>query len=225
MFLLVKIYLIFSLEKYTFEKFTQSLKYWTCGLNWLSRSLLKCPDNNLNCLNEANKEIIQSLNLHNTYHISKIETCNTFQKFSKLAKLIKTTAFVFKFIDKYKRNKDCLDYDHRTKLHLFKLMQEQARFFRNSLYKKNPKENNIPDLVRSLYIFLDSDGFLRTDGRIINTPGHEYGLIYSILIAKHHFLTELTITDCHNKCKHFGINATVTKLRMSGFWYLKPVKQ
>ena len=83
---------------------------------------------------------------------------------------------------------------------------------------RNPKENKIPDLVRSLNLFLDSDGLQRTDGRIANTSGYEYGLIPPFLIAKHHSLTELLINDCHHKCKHLGINATVNKLRMSGFW-------
>ena len=71
--------------------------------------------------------------------------------------------------------------------------------------------------MRSLNLFLDSDRLLRTDCRIANTSGYKYGLIYPILIAKHHSLTEL-LNDCHHKCKHLGINATENKLRMSGFW-------
>ena len=103
------------------------------------------------------------------------------------------------------------------KLHLFRVMQEQV-FVNEIMYSKISKGNNIADLVRSLNLFVDSDGLLRTDGRIASTSGYEYGLIYPILIAKHHSLNELIINDCHNRCKHVGINATVTKLRMPGFW-------
>ena len=130
--------------------------------------------------------------------------------------MIKATVYVFKFVDKCKHSKGCLDYDHRAKPHLFKVMQEQA-FVKAIIYLKNSKENNIPDRVRSLNLYVDSDRFVRTDGRIANTPGYEYSLIFPILIAKH-FLTELIMNDCHNRCKHLDINATVTKLRMSGIW-------
>ena len=198
-----------------FEKFQQNLTYWTCGPNWFSESPLKWPDNNVNCLNSTNKDM-QSINIHNTATYPKLKPIIPFERFSKLAKLIKVTAIVFKFIDKCK-HKDCLESDHRAKLYLFKVIQEQT-FFKEIAYIKNPKENKIPDLVRSLNLFLDSDGLLRTDGRIANTSGNEYGLIYTILIAKHHSLTELLINDCHHNCKLLGINATVNKLRMSGFW-------
>ena len=156
-----------------FEKFQQNLTYWTCGPNWLSENPLKWPDNNLNCLNAANKDIIQSINLHNTATYPKLKPMIPFERFSKLTKLIKATAFVSKFIDKCKHNKDCLESDHITKLYLSKVMQEQT-FFKEIAYIKNPKENKIPDLVRSLNLFLDSDRLLRTDCRIANTSGYKY---------------------------------------------------
>ena len=118
-----------------FEKFQQNLTYWTCGPNWLSENPLKWPDNNLNCLNAANKDIIQSINLHNTATYPKLKPMIPFERFSKLTKLIKATAFVSKFIDKCKHNKDCLESDHITKLYLSKVMQEQT-FFKEIAYIK-----------------------------------------------------------------------------------------
>ena len=181
-----------------------------------SKNLIKKYNDVFN--QQESEGIIERLkvNLHNIATYPKLKPIIPFERFSKLAKLIKATAFVFKFIDKCEHNKDCLESYHRAKLYLFKVMREQT-FFKEIAYIKNPKENKIPDLVRSLNLFLDSDGLLTTDGRIANTSGYEYGLIYPISIAKYHSLTELLINDCHHKCKHLGINATVNKLRMSGF--------
>ena len=41
---------------------------------------------------------------------------------------------------------------------------------------------------------------------------------YSILLPKYSDLTRLIIKDCHDKCKHLGIAATLSKLKLSGYW-------
>ena len=95
-------------------------------------------------------------------------------------------------------------------------MQQQI-FQKEITYLKDPRDPP-PDLVKNFNIFLDDEGILKMDGRIAQTSIYEYEQIYPILLAKYHPLTELLITDCHERCKHQGINATLTKLRLAGFW-------
>ena len=46
-------------------------------------------------------------------------------------------------------------------------------------------------------------------------------MINPILIAKDHALTLLIIHDCHFRSKHLGIQTTLNKVRLSGFWIPK----
>ena len=69
-------------------------------------------------------------------------------------------------------------------------------------------------------LFLDEQGILRTAGRI-NKSSFDNEVTNPILLMRDHHLTKLVIEDCHKKCKHLGLQTTVNKIRMSGFWITK----
>lgn len=46
-------------------------------------------------------------------------------------------------------------------------------------------------------------------------------MLFPVLLPGFSHLTALIIMDCHVKCKHLGIAATLCKFRLSGFWVHK----
>lgn len=113
-----------------------------------------------------------------------------------------------------------LDARQCAKIHLLRVMQKQ-RFSDEISYLLDPRNKQIPDLVANLNLFFDKFGILRSDGRMGKVTEFDYDLINPILLAKDHHLTTLIIEDCHNKCQHLGIRATLERVRLAGFWIPK----
>ena len=78
--------------------------------------------------------------------------------------------------------------------------------------------NQEPMRVRALDLFLDSDGLIRSRGRLNRSSHLAYEVKNPILLGKHHPVTKLVIVDCHVKCSHLGTGATLAELRQSGYW-------
>ena len=73
-------------------------------------------------------------------------------------------------------------------------------------------------LVRALDIFLDSDGLIRSGGRINRSSHLGYKVKNPILVGKYYPVTRLIIFDCHSRCSHLGTGSTLAELRRSGNW-------
>ena len=58
---------------------------------------------------------------------------------------------------------------------------------------------------------------MRTSGRLNKNGMYEYNILNPILLPKISQLTKLLILQAHTKCKHLGINSTLTMLRLMGF--------
>lgn len=65
---------------------------------------------------------------------------------------------------------------------------------------------------------MDSEGLIRSRGRIDRSSYFTYEIKNPILIGKHHPVTRLIILDCHVKCCHLGTRSTLAELRRSGYW-------
>lgn len=76
----------------------------------------------------------------------------------------------------------------------------------------------MPELLKNLTLFIDERGIIRTKGRIGKITTYDYEVINPVLLAKDHDLTELMIVEYHKRCKHLGIQSTLNKIRLSGFW-------
>ena len=66
----------------------------------------------------------------------------------------------------------------------------------------------------------DQRGMIRTKGRISKNTTYGDEIINLVLLTKNH-KTKLMITENHKRCKHLGIQATLNKIRLSGFWIPK----
>ena len=204
--------------------FKENLNFWLEGPSWIQSKNVVWPTNDLGCLSDKNKNLVLCTGLANA---KPIEPIVPFAKFSKINKLIGTTAVVISVLNKYKLLKDdvlislwgTIDPRLCAKVHLFRVMQKQ-RFFDEIAYLKDPK-GKAPVLVSDLDLFFDGYGILRSAGRAANVLEFEYDVINPILLAKDHNLTSLIIEDCHERCQHLGIGATLNKVRLAGFWIPK----
>ena len=115
-------------------------------------------------------------------------------RFSEFTKLHNVTAFIFKFIDKCKHIKEQTEHRKSAEKYLIKTMQQQQAFQKEITYLQNLNNKEIPTLLKNLNLFLDPDGILVVDGRIVKAT-NEYDLIYPILIVKNHPLSTLIINS------------------------------
>ena len=71
-------------------------------------------------------------------------------------------------------------------------------------------------------LFLDPYGILRSSGRMGKVECFSDDVINPIVLGKSHMLTTLIVEDCHRRVKHLGIQATLNKVRYSGFRVISP---
>ena len=169
----------------------------------------------MRCLNKEQQSVVQTLVLDNN---TDVKPFINFDRFSDFSKLVKSVGFVFKFINKCKKVNN--DENYQAKVYLLQIMQKQS-FPEELEFLKNSKLfKTVPDLVNNLNLFLDSNNLIRTKGRISKSHKLDFDLANPILLPKFHDLSKLIIKYSHLSCKHLGISATLTKLRMLGFWLI-----
>ena len=198
----------------TYKEFINKLPLWEKGPNWLSLNTIYWPK----C--DFGQSTISTVGLTLTTVQNSVEPpVINISKYSDLNKLHRIAQLVFKFLA-IKFNLD-YDPDIKARLYCIKIMQEEAfplelKFLRGN---KTPSESNpVPNLVQKLNLFIDEQGLLRSKGRIERSNYYNYEIINPIVMSRQHHLTTLYIRDAHHSCKHLGIQATLTKLRLKGFW-------
>ena len=197
------------------RKFRSNLGLWCSGPSWLSEGILHWPVQDLPCLNEKCQRMA-----HTSVNCAVIldqesSSIVPFHRFSTFSRLLRVTTMVFRFI----AIKLGLDWDHDSKavIYLMKTLQAQD-FLTETEYLKEPLGRSEPKRVRALDLFFDSDGLIRSRGRICRSSYLAYEAKNPILISKHHPITRLIILDCHERCSHLGTGSTLAELRRSGYW-------
>ena len=139
--------------------------------------------------------------------------------FSSLSKLLRVTAYVFRFVQHLQKKETqrgpitATEYDCAI-----------TEWIRNRQYAAFPidvnnllsKSRHRTTLVRQLRLFLDDGGLLRCGGRIHNAPLSNNAKFPLLLPSKDHF-TDLVIHTTHVKQLHAGVNSTLTALRQN-YW-------
>ena len=114
-----------------------------------------------------------------------------------------------------------MEFNHCAKLHLVSVMQTQC-FSEEIEFLENPESRKVPDRVRTMNLFLDLYGILRSSGRMGKVEFFSDDIINPIVLGKSHMLTTLIVEDCHRRVKHLGIQATLNKVRYAGFRVISP---
>jgi len=166
------------------------------------------------------------LTTHDTEQPSNLDKVMNIKRFSSLTKLLRVTAFVFRFVNKV------LKRDNQEANGFILLGSElkeakacwiksiQASQFESELQSiiRN-RQSGLPIRVKQFGLFLGADGMLRCRGRLGNSNLSLSSKEPIILSSNHHFV-ELLVLDAHLKSKHCGISETISTLR-EDYWILK----
>ena len=68
--------------------------------------------------------------------------------------------------------------------------------------------------------FLSDDGLLRVGGRL-RQGEQPWETAHPVLLPKDHHVSRLIIAYFHEKTKHSGRGATLSEIRLSGFWIVR----
>ena len=133
-----------------------------------------------------------------------------FEKFSSLAKLMRVLSYVFRFM---------LTLDElglSSSVYFLKLVQTLF-LSKEKTFLLSPANHKVLSLVANLDLFLNDIGLIRFRERIRKPNLYPQDILYPILLTRYSYITDLIFMDCHLNCKHRGIAATLSKLRLSGF--------
>ena len=203
------------------DTFKKNLTFWLKGPAFIQSHNVQWPSHDLGCLNDISKSMIMCTQ---STPVVVVQPLVPFDNFSDLKSLLSATAVAIEEVETSKnsskeeieRNWGSSDFQHCSKVHLIKVMQSQS-YSKELEYLKNPKDK-APILVVNLNLFVDKVGILRAGGRIGKHDNIKFDLAYPIMLAKEHHLTKLIIEDCHERCLHLGVGATLSKVRLEGFW-------
>lgn len=147
---------------------------------------------------------------------------NFINRYSSFSKLSRITAYLIRFRENCKLEKDArvtgslssVELQRATDI-LVKCVQRSEFHEEIKCLKKNqslPKSSK----VLSLNVFLDQDGFLKVGGRLQFSELAEPQKHQKLLPKSHHF-TKLLIEHCHKKAMHSGTQTTLYLIRQQ-FW-------
>ena len=141
-----------------------------------------------------------------------------FEKMGSFTRLIHVVAYCQRFINKKtliveRRGNLSINKRKKAKLCMIKLLQRETFF--NEI-KTLATSGEIVGKLTHLTPFLDSECFLRVDGRL-NQANLTYFQKHPILLPKNHRVTNLIIHEQHMKLFHAGTLATLGAIR-NEYW-------
>ncbi|KAL7631639.1 UNVERIFIED_CONTAM: hypothetical protein RMT77_018057 [Armadillidium vulgare] len=201
------------------KEFNKKYQLWSHGPEWLSSNPTYWPKTVCEYLEKGVSIPSSSTPVFSVISESRSPPVVDFSRFSSYRSLIRVCSLLYRFSA---ANRDHLVCDRKARLYCLKVMQKES-FSKEFefLEKVREKQSNTirpPDLVNHLNLFIDDEGLIRSKGRLSRSNYYEYDVINPILMGKKHHLTHLLIRQAHFDCKHLGIQATLTNLRLKGFW-------
>lgn len=196
------------------SNFVKHLPFWSKGPEWLSFSQLYWPEPEWEKSSKNQSFVLSTIQTNPTPPLFQWE------KFSNLHCLLRVCSLLFKFSSLTRK----LDQNNDAKAQLYCLKRMQLESFSKEIaFLKRAKENPslsdpVPDLVNHLNLFLDEKNLIRSKGRLSRSNYYNYDVLNPVLLGKHHYFTALFIKATHYSCKHLGIQATLTNIRLKGFW-------
>lgn len=198
-------------------------KLWWNGPNWLKDDKSRWPiDRKLEI-----STVLESLKVKSNMKClnTNITEETVLNRFSSLQKLLRITVYCIRF------KNNCSTHNKRriqgwittNEIHtalIIWIKNTQSKAFQSELYKlKNKKEISNKSQILSFNPFLDKDGIIRVGGRIQNSL-QSYDEKHPILLPQSHHLTQLIITDAHQRCMHGGTQLTMAYIRRK-YWIIK----
>ena len=199
----------------SFRDFSKRFDLWCRGPDWLDQPEIYWPAG----ASTGNECMVNASSVAGPQEIPCIDV----RQFSSLSALLRRAALCFKFIYKLRRiNLDGVDATSLARRFFVKTMQKesfpQELEFLRRVQEDPPSRETVPPLVSKLNLFVDDEGLIRSKGRLARSNYYDAKILNPVLLAKSHHFTVLVIRDAHFRCKHLGIQATLTNVRLQGFW-------
>ena len=140
------------------------------------------------------------------------------EKFSSLQRLLRVTAYVFRFVDMLKHKVKKLDKAPSQELTAADILEAETLWVKESQHLLM-KDKRFDSWQKEFGLFAGEDGLYRCKGRLSNAdlpPPTRH----PILLPKEHHLTTLIVENAHKMVMHNGIKETLTELR-ARYWLVK----
>lgn len=209
---------------------------WWNGPSWLYRESDNWSVFEVNDMHDISEQrkvlhsfIVKQINEEKAHESSS----NFFDRFSSFTRLVRTTAYIFRFINNCKikiRTKLnlnnsitvplCTSELEFSRLRLIKLAQNQT--FSKEISELQKSKTNSVQLkfsnLNQLRPFLDDLGFLRVGGRLENA-NIDFDEKHQLILAANHKFTQLLIKYEHKRLLHAGCQSVINSLRKR-YWPL-----
>ncbi len=147
--------------------------------------------------------------------LNKIMDC---RRFSSLRKLVRVTAYVFRFYRNLQcrvRKNDMQETGCLTTTEIDHARNSWLRTVQSSAFAKEfeaVERGCASNYTRQFNLYLDDQGLLRCKGRIENS-GLTSEAVNPTLLPKDHHFTQLVIKEVHSRMMHSGLKSTLTAIR------------
>lgn len=196
--------------------FQTKINFWNHGPEFLRTEPIDWPQRSLGCLSESNKIVLASITGSSNEPVFPVD------RYSNINKLLRITALLLKYLNKLRKiEKSQTQLINEARVYWLKF--EQKRYYSDEInfLVDNSNNDSVPKSVNNLNLFLDSEGLLRSRGRIGKTSEFDYNSCNPVLLPKQSYLTELFVWDFHTRCKHLSTAVTLSFVRTGGFWIPK----
>lgn len=190
---------------------------WWHGPHWLIKHESQWPitfENNAFVDPEADEicnAVVEEVDENDNVILTLISRCSTWRK------LLKTVAFVLRFVGKSKNRSFPLDAEELNNAEITIILSLQNKFFANDL-KLIKSGADLKSAIGKLRPFIDKYGLLRVGGRLSNSQA-DYNQKHPILLPKKCVAVDLLIRHYHIENLHTGPSLLHSLLR-SKYWLL-----
>lgn len=192
---------------------------WIKGPKWIANKA-EWPNWTRNVENCNTFSTITEESMDAEIHVPK-PSCIQIEKYSSFSKLVRTTAYVLRFIRNLKTRKSertigILSIQEIGEAENTLIRNVQQTTFELEIDSLNPSSKHKVAIVRQLRLYFDDNGLLRC-GERLNIAPLDYNTKYPILLPTKHHFTSLIIRDMHHKNLHSGLNSTISYIQQK-FW-------
>lgn len=139
-------------------------------------------------------------------------------RYGGLEKVLRVTAWVFRFIANSRLNQDETARSKRSgRLSKEELVEAERKWLKTTQADLQ-RQGNFQQLKNDLGL-VENEGVLRCFGRLVNSD-LDFVARRPIILPRNHAYTTMVINDCHERVMHGGVRATLAEAR-SKYWIPK----